>query len=81
LLEKITIKLLLWIQIVYIYYNADILHCIFLHIWIELINYISSVHRELYMAKSVSYAVSSRGMIFVEGDTAYDMDFAMFYTL
>ena len=35
-LEKITIKLLLWIQIVY----ADIF-CIYLHIWIKLINYIS----------------------------------------
>jgi hypothetical protein len=33
------------------------------------------------MAKSVSYAISSRGMILVEGDTAYDMDFALFYTL
>jgi hypothetical protein len=33
------------------------------------------------MAKSVSYALSSRGMILIEGDTAYDMDFAMFYTL
>ena len=33
------------------------------------------------MAKSVSYAVSSRGMILVEGDTACDTDFAMFYTL
>ena len=25
--------------------------------------------------------ISSRGMILVEGDTAYDMDFAMFFTL
>ena len=37
------------------------------------------------MAKSVSYAVSSREtnimMILVEGDTVYDTDFAMFYTL
>ena len=41
------------------------------------------------MAKSVSYAVSSREINIiqrafrplVEGDTAYDTDFAMFYTL
>ena len=33
------------------------------------------------MAKSVSYAISSWGMILVEGDTAYDTDFAMFFTL
>ena len=45
------------------------------------------------MAKSLSYAVSSqetniiqmafrpRGMILVQGDTAYDTDFAIFYTL
>ena len=37
------------------------------------------------MAKSVSYAASSREtnimMILVEGDTVYDTDFAMFYTL
>ena len=36
------------------------------------------------MAKSVSHAVSFRDtqeLILVEGDTPFDMDFAMYYTL
>ena len=44
------------------------------------------LNREQYMAKSVSSRETNifqraRGMILVEGDTAYDTDFAMFYTL
>lgn len=42
-------------------------------------NHMLVVYNEYYMTKPVSYAISSRGQILVEGDMAYDTNFPMYY--